>query len=376
MIGWAALMWFGLTVSCKPALAQNSYDRGTPAESKGGQSTVSTYAQDKIETVNLANGNLNMHIPLVTIGGRGSVGYTLALTYNSKLWAANHTVQDVTPPGGPPTFIDHFATTFDDGNMTKPNLIPLGSGWSICKGPSVKVKPVYIDPLNCLGLIEGTRFKYVLTKMWVVLPDGSEIEMRDDLTDGAPYAVPAACTNDTIDRDRGKVWHSTDGSAITYIANVTNPFNPATPNYSGSIFLSDGTRLVIGVGGRCSRMIDRNGNIVDLAYDDTILGGAVTYTDQIGRQVVVQPVVANGFVVGATISITGYNGVVTRTVSISGGAIGAHLRSDLQTGLTIYNSDVDIEGVHADENEHLDMFYDSANHEGSDSYGEIGRAHV
>ncbi len=39
------------------------------AESKGGQSSLSTYAPDKIETVNLANGNLNLHLPLArTLG--------------------------------------------------------------------------------------------------------------------------------------------------------------------------------------------------------------------------------------------------------------------------------------------------------------------
>jgi hypothetical protein len=46
------------------ASAQSSNAKGTPAESKPGQSTVSTYARDKIETVNLANGNFSLSIPL------------------------------------------------------------------------------------------------------------------------------------------------------------------------------------------------------------------------------------------------------------------------------------------------------------------------
>src|SRR5882724_8974101 len=68
------------------AFGQNAFDTGTPAESKGGTSLLSSFAQDKIETVNLANGNLSVHIPLVTIGGRGGASYTVALAYNSKLW--------------------------------------------------------------------------------------------------------------------------------------------------------------------------------------------------------------------------------------------------------------------------------------------------
>src|ERR1043166_4825081 len=68
------------------AKAQNSSDRGTPVDSRKGQSTQSTYARDKIETVNLANGNFSLSIPLATIGGRGSASFTLALSYNSKVW--------------------------------------------------------------------------------------------------------------------------------------------------------------------------------------------------------------------------------------------------------------------------------------------------
>src|ERR1043165_4188003 len=88
------LVGLGCGLAGRAALAQNAYDRGTPAESKGGQSSLSTYAQDKVETVNLANGNLNLHLPLAAIGGRGSAAYTVALTYNSKLWHGTHERED------------------------------------------------------------------------------------------------------------------------------------------------------------------------------------------------------------------------------------------------------------------------------------------
>lgn len=77
------------------ASAQNSNDKGTPAESKPGQSSTSTYARDKIETVNLANGNFSLSIPLATVGGRGPVAYTIALSYNSKVWSAQLNTQAV-----------------------------------------------------------------------------------------------------------------------------------------------------------------------------------------------------------------------------------------------------------------------------------------
>ena len=102
-IYWLALMSITLLASNICVMAQNSYAIGTPASSRAGQSTASTYAMDKLETINLANGNMSVHIPLVTIGGRGSAGYTLALSYNSKLWSAEQdTDPGYTDPAGQP----------------------------------------------------------------------------------------------------------------------------------------------------------------------------------------------------------------------------------------------------------------------------------
>ena len=55
---------FALAIIYHPSLAQNAYDRGTPAEFKAGIS--SPYAPDKLETVNLTNRSLSVNIPLVT----------------------------------------------------------------------------------------------------------------------------------------------------------------------------------------------------------------------------------------------------------------------------------------------------------------------
>src|SRR5712692_3987858 len=171
-----------LLIASSSALGQNSYDNGTPAASKAGQSTASTYAMDKIETVNLANGNMSVHIPLVTIGGRGSAGYTLARSYNSKLWSAQHDVDPAyTDPltGDYHPALNHYGATFDDATMTAPNVVALGSGWTILQGPALKVRIVGIQPLPssyCPSAHseDGCGYKYVLTRLWLTLPDGSE----------------------------------------------------------------------------------------------------------------------------------------------------------------------------------------------------------
>jgi hypothetical protein len=130
------------------AFAQNAFDKGTPAESKGGLSSLSTYARDKVETVNLANGNLNVSIPLVTVGGRGTATFTVSLNYNSKVWSGQHDAevqQDI--EGIPAGKIDHYTGTFDDGVARTPNVIKLGAGWQISKGPAIKINQIHIDPL-------------------------------------------------------------------------------------------------------------------------------------------------------------------------------------------------------------------------------------
>jgi hypothetical protein len=43
---------------------------------------------DKIENVNLANGNFSLAIPLTTIGGRGTASFNVTLAYNSKVWTS------------------------------------------------------------------------------------------------------------------------------------------------------------------------------------------------------------------------------------------------------------------------------------------------
>lgn len=295
------------------ALGQNAFDTGTPAESKGGTALLSSFAQDKIETVNLANGNLNVHIPLVTIGGRGSASFTLALSYNSKLWTGEQafdSLGDITVSGA----------TYDDLMMRLENTIAIGSGWFILRGPAIKARTVQIDwkkRPECPGG-QGDGPEKVLTKCWLVLPDGSEVELRDRATQGEPHttAVYPNCTPNNTDADRGRIWYSTDGSAITYVTDAPN--GVVLGQLAGYVFLSDGTRMRTRNGGSCSDIIDRNGNYLHINYSSPVNG--VTYTDPLGREVILQ---ANpgGAGTGATITITGYNGVAPRVITIDAGTL-------------------------------------------------------
>lgn len=278
------------------ANAQNSSSQGTPAESKTGQSGVSTYARDKIEAVNLANGNLSLSIPLATVGGRGSAGYTVALSYNSKVWTSQHD-REFVPTQGPPeypppppigTIRDLYTGVYEKPEEFEPGLAKLGGGWTIRVAPGIKALTFGIDPVPttlCNFDTDGVPdcgFKFVLTKMWLTLPDGSQVELRDTATQGAPAQATYITDGyrQLIDRDRGRVWQSIDGSEVTFVRDagytVGQVGGPHFP--SGWVFLADGTRIRMDEGAG-SKIVDRNGNFVLIS-----LGGV--YTDELGRQTV------------------------------------------------------------------------------------------
>jgi len=302
-----------LMLANNAALAQNPYDTGTPVEARGGASWFSAYAPDKLENVNLANGNFMTNIPLATVGARGSASYTVTLSHHSKLWTSRHQPEVVTDPLGGSTIIHHFKPDYGDGVQTLPNEITLGGGWFILKAPGIKIKNFGIDARRYLP--NPGWYHYVLTKFWLVLPDGSEIELRDEATQGAPAQGLLPPNPPLTDRDRGRVWKSVDGSAITYI-NDTN-VGGVSYTLSGWVFMPDGTRFRIDSSARCTKIIDRNGNYINIAYD-TPTTGAVTYTDQLGRQVILQ-----GGTGGATVTIKGYNGLADRVHTVETARIGA-----------------------------------------------------
>ncbi|HEX7957531.1 MAG TPA: hypothetical protein VF508_11345, partial [Pyrinomonadaceae bacterium] len=327
-----------LLVLFASASAQSSHDAGTPAESKGGTAAASTYAPDKLETVNLSNGNLSISLPLVTVGGRGSAGFSLSLSYNSKVWSSANTVEPAVKGENNQILepaVTHYYAKYDDPATHGPNRVELGGGWFISLGPAFKSTKVNIDRIHPAGCnVAGDEesapcgYKYILTRAWLVLPDGSEVELRDALTDGAPALTPVLSSGvrARVDRDRGRVWRSTDGSFVTVVLDEGQAMSEFA---SGWVFLADGTRLRM-ESGSCTRIIDRNGNV--LLMKDPATQAAV-FTDQLGRQVSVDQV-AGGFAV----TVKGYAGTPDRVIRIDTGAIGAtvggvsdNLRADFRS---------------------------------------------
>jgi hypothetical protein len=197
--------------------------------------------------------------------------------------------------------------------------------------------------------------------MWLSLPDGSQVELRDALTEGAP-AVTTNIQNGyhvLEDRDRGRIWHSFDGSNVVFVRDENDSIFPAVEFFfpSGWVFLADGTRMRI-ASGAASNMIDRNGNVVSLEGP---------YVDELGRQTSIEASAS-----AVTVRISGYSGAPERTFTINLGQIGSNLRSDfvsLPRPFTTGDAYRDTQGnffEHMIPTAHTDLFNQS---EGIKAYG-------
>jgi hypothetical protein len=372
----AAALCLLLSNAGGPALAQNSSSRGVPAESRQGQSGASTYARDKIETVNLANGNFTMSIPLATVGGRGSAAFRIALTYNSKVWTSQADGDPVELRGGAQgsTYVHYSAMYEEDFNEQEPGVMKLGGGWTILYAPAVKGLTFGIDPVTtgCTQVNEsGARcgYKYALSKLWLSLPDGSQVELRDGKTEGAPSLITDIRNgyHHLIDRERGRVWHSFDGSNVTFVADTGEPVRYGISGEkfapSGWVFIADGTRLRM-IDGVCAKIIDADGNFITIGPDG--------YTDSLGRKTVLG---AEGGLL--TVTVKGDALTPDRITTVELGQVGLNLRADFDDSVNyprpfttgdMYHDQLgdETQVSHAIQGAHTDLFHMS---DGSIAYG-------
>lgn len=288
-----------MTISGFGQANPNQYDKGTQPPLKSGVSEFGSYHSADIGTVNLSNGSLSIALPLGSVGGRG-FSTPLMLNYSSKLWSAEQgSVIDepIAPPWQPQTYKTVFAV-YDSPSAVTDYYQSIAPGWTLGVTPTLRATVTGVWPYNCQPGVPGGLggFGKAITKLTLTLPDKGEVELRDDLYDGAPLAsqnypgtTPATCG--LRDGNRGQYWHATDGSGIIFIA------NSATSIYSGNLagvaITADGTRYYFGSAGEgttpfmigwklltpCSKIKDRNGNQILI----TSSGLTTTFTDQLGR---------------------------------------------------------------------------------------------
>lgn len=271
--------------------AQSSWSAttGTTPTSMSPGAPAGSYELSGFETVNLFNSRLDFDLPLVHVGGRGAAGFTVHLPIGNQ-WTEYH----YSTPGN-----------CGQGGCGQPILttIPVANDWKFLPSfsPGVMAGRSAVEtPIATCG--SWSAYAATLTRLTFTAADGTETEFRDDLYDGQPK--PSTCTTTT---NRGKVFHTSDGSAETFLSDgdIIDPAEPSgiISSPTGYLMFRDGTRYRI-VGGNVAWIQDANGNKITF-------GGAAAITDSLGRQINVTN--GTGY---KEISFAGVGGSVTRYIRV------------------------------------------------------------
>jgi RHS repeat-associated protein len=290
-----------------------------------------SYGLSGFENVNLFSGNLNFHLPLIGVGGRGGAGTPAMLTIDSVRWRlkrgkSNTNSGDDIGRRISIGAIDFRVTDLSDitlstesGNTV--NVFSISRAYTtgeVWDGTAltgqIDPQPVYfwVDPDGFQGAVTGygpgvLQARTVsmggrlsdqgdvhntpgnaLTTVVFTATDGTEYALYDKDTLGQPFHYTTS--TQVQPHARGTVFVSTDGNAATFVSDstVNEYFSYSTQmqvDYpsalSGYLMLANGTRYRI-VGGKVMWVRDRNGNVTTYDYAN----GAVTkITDSIGRTV-------------------------------------------------------------------------------------------
>src|SRR6266404_423310 len=268
------LSLFGLVMvfTVSSAWAQHSTsvtDGATPLGLTPG-APAGSYALSGFDTVNPYNGNLNFALPLLQVGGRGGVQHTIPLVLEQH-WRVMETPTHVFTP---------------DYNVW--------TGIHLLYGPGMLTsRMVGVASFNsCPDQVQ--YFFPSVNRLTFTGPDGSETELRDVMSDGAPCEnhyqqfPPGPGCSLVQTTQRGKVFVSADGSAMTFISD--SPISDFVgfdivqwTDLNGFLLMRDGTRYRID-GQRVTWIQDRNGNRMSFQYGG---GGVSRITDSLNRVVTI-----------------------------------------------------------------------------------------
>jgi RHS repeat-associated protein len=293
------------------ATAQSATDGATPLALTPG-APQGSYQLSGFENVNLFNGDLNFSLPLLNIGGRGEARVPMMLPIETR-WRTY--------------FYEYLTVTGQYANIE----IATPNWWSSLRpgyGPGVLAGRLGQDSFTDCGEYYGgvQSCRYTLYRLTFTASDGTEYELRDQLTNGAVGDVGGnVCPPPNQRQARGSVFVTADGTSMTFISDTplsdSNP--PEKPD--GYLLMPNGLRYRID-GGLVSWIRDRNGNRLSFAYDAN--SRVIMITDSLNRQVSITYDVQDGTYGGLYDKITfnGYNGA-PRVIHISKTSLSNALRN-------------------------------------------------
>jgi RHS repeat-associated protein len=247
-----------------------------------------SYALSGFESVSLYSGKVNVAVPLLTIGGRGSSGYTMKVPIQSISWSAQ---VDTSLGPGPEETSRSYA--HGSGAVWSAG----GSLYRAWYGPGMLVaKRGATAPTPCPGTtVMGQTFTLVV----FLEPDGTEHELYSK--NGLGVSTPNCSGTGTI-HARGAEFVAYDDSGTRFVSSSAvledatdaesydagAEYNPL--DASGTLFFRNGTRYLV-QGGLVQEIVDRNGNRTTFSYATRNGGGpslgsvfVSQITDAAGRQ--------------------------------------------------------------------------------------------
>ena len=234
----AVLMWAGGPI---PLAAQSVPEQSGPTPSSiAPGSPAGSYVLSGFDTVNLFNGHLNVQFPIVTIGGRGDAGYTMALPLPPPFFSV------YSPTSGTYTALPAWTPP----DQYTPGIMELRGGF---------------QEITCGN---GTSIGSNLSTFLVFSDqNGSEHTLYDTSTYGYPSAG-LNCPNPPQPINRGTEFTSTDGSNLVYVSNADiHDADPTGPPLNGHLYFGNGRAYEI-TGGLVTQIRDRNGNLTTLSYEN------------------------------------------------------------------------------------------------------------
>ncbi len=291
-------------------------DGSTPLGLQPG-APAGSYALSGFDNVNLYNGNLSFQLSLLAVSGRGGAQMPVMLPIAGKWRISNVALPQI-------------------GGGVIHRYFPIQSWWENNERKyspgSMAGRQAGFDEMECP---DGTKvFPFSITRLTFTAPDGTEYELRDQLTGGQP-ANNGSC-NYLNPPSRGTVFITSDGSAATFVSDTTIYDQPISPNPgeiypSGYLLLRDGTRYRVD-NGVVSWVRDRNGNKLTFTYDS--FNRVSTITDSLKRQVTISYNTGPG--TSDQITYKGFGGAA-RSILVNHASLANALRSDY-TGTSTYKT--------------------------------------
>lgn len=192
-------LFLGMPADSKAQSGNTATDGFTPEGLKTG-APAGSFQLSGFDNINYFNGNLNFSLPLVGTGGRGSAAYGIPLRIEHK-WRV---IKTPNPAG------------FGYVNTPEPNSwqsTDPGYGPGILLGRSGGQLPQ-----SCQ--VEQGQYE-ALMRLTFTAGDGTEYELRDiSSNSGNPVPTYYSYCSIVLSPNRGKIFVSADGNAVTFISDV------------------------------------------------------------------------------------------------------------------------------------------------------------